>query len=114
MAEYRSGRPVEAAARLEDLLKNLAARKPPPGGFLLVQAHTVLAMARHALGRHDEARTALDRAMKVAPALIATPADGDYGGTWHEWLMLHIHLREARLLIESSPGPASDAVPPKP
>ena len=70
------------------------------GRFVQVQARAVLAMAHQALGHSEEARTALVRAQDVFPAKIATPANGDYGVAWHEWLILQIHLREARALIE--------------
>jgi serine/threonine-protein kinase len=100
LLELRSGRPGEAAARLQELLAQLATGKLQAGRFVLVEAHTFLAMAHQALGHRQEARAELSRALEVAPAKIATPARGDYGTAWHEWLMLQIHLREAKELIE--------------
>jgi tetratricopeptide (TPR) repeat protein len=102
LAEYRSGRPADAIVRLEQLLKDLEAGKAKTGRFVPIQAHTTLALAHHSLGQHDRAREALDRALTFAPAKIAVPVNGDYGA-WHEWLTLHIHIREARALIEATP-----------
>ena len=102
LAELRSGRPADAAARLDGLLRQLASGKLQGGRFVQIQTHAVQAMALHASGHDEEARTALARALDVAPAKIATPAKGDYGGAWHEWLMLHIHLREARTCLEGN------------
>jgi hypothetical protein len=62
-------------------------------------------MAEQALGHGEAARTALARALDVAPDKIETPTNGDYGAGWYEWLILQIHLREARTLIE---GPLLD------
>jgi tetratricopeptide (TPR) repeat protein len=101
LAEYRSGRPAEAIERLEQLLKELASGQAKAGRFASVQANAVLAMAHHSLNHHDEARAALSRALTVAPPKIAVPANGDYG-SWHEWLTLHINIREARALIEAT------------
>jgi tetratricopeptide (TPR) repeat protein len=102
LAEYRGGRPADAIVRLEELLEGLANGKWQTGRFVPVQAHAIRAMAHEALGHHDKAREALARARDVAPGKIATPTNGDYGGSWHEWLMLHIYLREARTLIEGA------------
>jgi serine/threonine protein kinase/Tfp pilus assembly protein PilF len=101
LAEYRSGRPAEAVARLEQLLKELAGGQVKAGRFVSVQANATLAMAHQSLGHYDAAHAALSRALTVAPPKIAVPTDGNYG-TWHEWLILQINIREARTLLAST------------
>ena len=115
LAEYRSGRPADATARLDEFFAQLESGKVTGGRFVKIQAYAVQAMAHHALGHAQEARLAFARALNVAPAKIATPTNGDYGGGWYEWLMLQIHLREARGLIDGAlPEPRNAAVAPKP
>jgi tetratricopeptide (TPR) repeat protein len=115
LLDYRANRPTEAILRLEELLRDIEAKRSRPGRFVPVQAHTVLSLAHQALGEEDQARAAYAQALAVAPAKIATPTNGDYG-TWHEWLGLHVHLREARTRLErSSPvtnSPAPSSPPP--
>jgi serine/threonine protein kinase/Tfp pilus assembly protein PilF len=101
LAEYRSGRPAEAIARLEQLLKELGSGQAKAGRFVSVQAHAVLAMSHHSLDHREEARAALFRALTVAPPKTAIPSDGNYG-VWHEWLTLQINIREAQALIEAT------------
>jgi hypothetical protein len=100
LVEYRTGRPADATTRSVELIAQLSDGKLKAGRFVNIQAHAVLAMAEHALGHREAARTALDRALDVAPAKIQTPTNGDYGPGWYDWLILQIHLREARTLIE--------------
>ena len=102
LAEYRSGRPADAIRRSVELIAQVSDEKLKAGRFVKIQARAVLAMAEHALGHREAARTALDRALDVAPDKIETPKNGDYGPGWYEWLILQIHLREARTLIEGN------------
>lgn len=111
LAELRSGRPRAALERAEDLLQHLAAGQWSSGRFVPILSHAVRAMAHQALGQPEEAQAALAQALTVAPAKIAAPTHGDYGPNWPEWLMLQLHLREARSSVESTlPAPAGPSV----
>lgn len=98
LAELRSGKPAQARERLDKLLEDVATGRLQAGRFVRIQAHAVLAMALQAAGHVLEARKALNLARTVAPSKFQTPPDGDYG-SWNEWLILNIHLREATLMV---------------
>ena len=111
LADYRSGHHAQVVRQLESLLDDLSTGQIKAGRFVRVQAYAVLAMAHHSLGHLSEAREALNQARTVAPTKTQIPPNGDYG-SWHEWLTLQIHLREASSMIEGTSAKA--AVPSSP
>jgi WD40 repeat protein/tetratricopeptide (TPR) repeat protein len=65
-----------------------------------VQAYSVLALALHRLNRAGEAREALSKATELAGAKLPRLDSGDLGPNWHNWIIAHTLLREAKALIE--------------
>jgi tetratricopeptide (TPR) repeat protein len=90
LAKFRSG---EFSAALD--LLDLALAKP---GVIErdVQALSVKAMSLRALGRAAEASTTFEDAMSLWNEKLKTPAKGDYGLGFHDWLIADILLREAQ------------------
>ncbi len=107
LVELRSGQAARASERMQSLLADVEAGRVQAGRFARVLANTILALAECAGGRKTESLQALQTARTVAPGKIQKPADGDYGGSWHEWLILQILLRESSAAIERA-GAVSD------
>jgi WD40 repeat protein/tRNA A-37 threonylcarbamoyl transferase component Bud32 len=98
-ALYRAGRQEEAVRRLDEAVKS-------PGQGRTVWASLFLAMAHHALGHLDEARRALDRAVReLEPGPGTEPREVDAGSrvTWNERIELTLVRREAEALLNTSP-----------
>ena len=64
------------------------------------QTYSVLAMALHRLNRGSEAREALSKATELAQAKLPRLDSGDLSPNWHNWIIAHTLLREAKALIE--------------
>ena len=73
-----------------------------------VQAYSVLAMALQRLNRAGEAREAWSKATELAEAKLPRLDSGDLGRDWHDWLIAHTLLREAKALIEGGAKASSE------
>jgi eukaryotic-like serine/threonine-protein kinase len=65
-----------------------------------VQAYMVLAMASHQLNQRDQARAALEKGGKIAETKLPKLESADLGSEWHDWIIAHALMREAKALIE--------------
>ncbi len=99
LARYRAGHwdgAEEAAARAV----TLAREAPHPVNE--AASSLVLALARHRLGETDAARRALDEGAGLVAEHWPEP-DRGLGDSWHDILITHLLLREARAIIEGWP-----------
>ena len=97
LSEYRCGR-FENAVKVAS--ECLADPHCPAGCRPL--ASPVLAMAHYRAGHTEEARAALQAAVEDLSKGWFDDTRKDLGGSWHDWLIGHILLREARGLIEGT------------
>jgi tetratricopeptide (TPR) repeat protein/predicted Ser/Thr protein kinase len=102
LADYRGGHAGDAVTRLEELIQRISQGKFRRSRMVDVQTRAVLAMAVHELGDDKTAHKWLKEALEIAPAKIEIPSNGDYSGSWPEWLVLNLHLREAQSLLSAS------------
>ena len=119
LAECRAGRYEQAAGWLEKCRTS----QPDARAARTIAADAYLAIARHRLGQEQEARTALERAVRRAGKDLP-PADSGYLDTnaivgMDNWLLAQTALREAeQLVLGRQPPPAPQAsgppVPPLP
>ena len=102
LAEYRQG---HFAAAVEWGQKTLLAT-----GKVLerdAQAYAVLTMAQPQLKHADEARAALGKAVELTQTKLPRLDSGDLGQLWHDLVVAHILLREAKALIEGETDPTN-------
>ena len=99
LAEYRQGRFDSAAEWERKALSEEGIDNPRD-----VQACMVLAMACHQLHQWDQARAALAKGGKIAEAKLPKLESGDLGSSWHDWIIAHALMREAKGLIEGEAG----------
>jgi tetratricopeptide (TPR) repeat protein len=101
-AEHRLGRFPEAVDWLQKVVlqTNDVERT--------VQAHAVLAMAQHRLGRKEEARAALANATGLADTRLGKPGSGTLDEQWHDWIIAHLLIREASELIGLPPATGAE------
>jgi tetratricopeptide (TPR) repeat protein len=97
LTEYRQGRFASAA---EWLLK---VSDQPDDNYRTVQAHMVLAMTQYQLKQTDEARATLAKGLEIANARFPKSGRASLDGQWHDWIIAHVLMREARALIEGPP-----------
>jgi hypothetical protein len=95
LSEYRQGRFESAIALADRCLKD-----PRCHPNCRLAASTVLAMAHHRAGHGEETRIALQIAAEEAGKGWFSDERTDLGNSWHDRLIGHILLREARELIE--------------
>lgn len=105
LSEYRCGR-FENAAKIAS--ERLADPRCPVNCRPL--ASPVVAMAQYRAGRIESARTALQAAEKDLKKGWFDDTRKDLGKSWHDWVIGHILLREARKLIEGIDEPPPVAV----
>jgi len=65
-----------------------------------VDAHMVLAMAQQKLNQPEAARATLTNGMAIANDRFPKSGKGGVGDQWHDWIIAHALIREARALIE--------------
>ena len=102
LAEYRQGRFSSAEQWSKRSLSARAAKQ-----VTAVAASAVQAMAQQQLKRPDEPRKTLAEAVELAQAKLPRLESGDLGEDWPEWLIAHILLREAKLVLDGG-AQASD------
>lgn len=103
LARYRSGNwtgAADAAARAVTLAREAT------NTVSLASSSLVLAMARHRLGEAEAARHALDEGAGLIAQHWPEPERG-LGESWHDILIAHVLLREARALIEGEKLPGT-------
>jgi hypothetical protein len=91
MALYRCRGHEEAVARAGTALKTSGM---PPSYY--VAANLVLALARHRLGRPEDARAAFNEATAIKLPAEGTP---QFSGEWNDLLICRFLRREAEALL---------------
>jgi serine/threonine protein kinase len=101
MADYRAGHFTGAIDWLERLSPRIG------GSHLDSAAFAVQALARHRLGRAQEARSALAHSQAILAAKMPNPKAGrPFANDWHDWLRALILCREAEGLLGANGAPA--------
>ena len=67
-----------------------------------VQAHMVLTMAQQKLNQPEAARATLASGIAIADSNFPKSGKGGVGDQWHDWIIAHALIREARALIEGA------------
>jgi tetratricopeptide (TPR) repeat protein len=93
LAEYRLGQYAHAEGWLR---QSLAANN---SGNLVILARLALTMTCHQLGKTNVARYALVDAFEFGEKSFVNPATSDFGENWHDVLISHILLEEAKALV---------------
>ena len=62
-------------------------------------AYAVLAMAQHRLGHATDAQSALAKAVDLTQTKLPPLDRGNLGEDWHDVVIAHLLLREAKALI---------------
>jgi tetratricopeptide (TPR) repeat protein len=96
LAHYCAGQFEKARQRLQEALQADTTGAARPLNWL------VLAMVSHRLGRADEARQWLDKAVQAIDAAQKTRSPGEVGGFLphpHDWLACLVLRREAEMLV---------------
>ena len=86
LSEYRSGNYNEAVHLLQRVLPEDIGSRPR------TEAYLILAMAQHQLNQPEASRASFAKAMEVVNKL---PKGGDFDDDWHDWIIIHVLLREA-------------------
>ncbi|MCA9112277.1 MAG: tetratricopeptide repeat protein, partial [Planctomycetaceae bacterium] len=96
MAEYRSGRYVEAIRRLQS---SRAANKS--NSLIDSVSHFYEAMAQHQLGRPLAARSAYDAGFDIFTTKVPKVDGSQLPRDWHDVLVCHMSQREAEALLKA-------------
>jgi Flp pilus assembly protein TadD len=94
LAEYRQGRFASAAEWLQKVLAQNG------DTYRTVQAYITLAMAQHQLNQTDQARVTLAKGLEIAETRFPKPGKASLDEQWHDWIIAHVLMREAKGLIE--------------
>jgi len=95
LAEYRQRHFTNAVEWMQRVLVKTGEER-----FRDVQASMVLAMAQYQLNQLDQARASLAEGFGIADKHLPKLESGDLGGSWHDWLIAHILVSEAKALVE--------------
>jgi len=101
LAEYRQGHFASAAEWLRKVDGQTGDM------YRTVQAHMALAMAQHQLKQTEEARVTLAKGLEIADTHFPKPGKASLDEQWHDWIIAHTLMREARALIEDGPKTGS-------
>jgi Flp pilus assembly protein TadD len=93
LAEYRQGRFASAAEWSQKALGRTN------DNYRTVQAHMTLAMAQLQLNQTEQARVTLAKGLELAEARFPKAGKG-LDDQWHDWIIAHVLMREAKALIE--------------
>ena len=97
LADYRSGNFDSAAERVQEIL----GPKAFAFAFQVAQAYVILALSDSRLGKLDEARDALAKAINIEETKAPQPQDPDFGRAWKEdWILVHALINEAKGLLD--------------
>jgi TolA-binding protein len=97
LAEYRQGRFASAAEWLQKVIGQTGDM------YRMVQAHMALAMAQHQLKQTEAARVTLAKGLEIANARFPKSGSHSLDEQWHDWIIAHFLMREAKALIEGAP-----------
>jgi tetratricopeptide (TPR) repeat protein len=100
LAEYRNGNYNEAVHLLQRILPEDIGSRPR------TEAYLILAMTQHKLNQPEASRASFAKAMEVVNKL---PKGGDFDDDWHDWIIIHVLLREALGLNPNFGNPVSSA-----
>ena len=103
LAEYRQGRFASAAEWLQKVLGR------SDDIYRTVQAQMTLAMAQYQLKQAEEARVTLAKGLELAEARFPKPGKASLDEQWHDWIIAHVLMREAKALIEGASGQTQEA-----
>jgi len=103
LAEYRQGRFANAAEWLQKALGR------SDDIYRTVQAHMTLAMAQYQLQQIEEARGTQAKGLKLAEARFPKAGKANLDEQWHDWIIAHVLIREAKALIEGASGNPQEA-----
>jgi serine/threonine protein kinase/Flp pilus assembly protein TadD len=98
LAEYRQGRFASASEWLQPVLGKTS------DIYRTVQAHMTLAMAQHQLNQTEQARATLAKGLELAEARFPKPGKTGLDEQWHDWIIAHVLMREAKASIEDKSG----------
>jgi tetratricopeptide (TPR) repeat protein len=96
LAAYRLKKPHTAETAVR---KALAGRAAPWN--LAVPAYLVLAMSQQQRGQTREAGESLARARQLFEEQAPRPGSEAFAGSWNDWLMCRVLLREAEALLRA-------------
>ncbi len=94
LAEYRQGRWASAVEWTEQALTDPGVNERD------AEAYLILAMAKQHLNQPGEAHAALAKAVEIAETKLPKLESGDLGELWGDWIIAHVLMSEAKLLIE--------------
>jgi serine/threonine protein kinase/Flp pilus assembly protein TadD len=94
LAEYRQGRFASATEWLQKVVDR------SNDVYRTVQAHMTLAMAQHQLNQTEQARVTLAKGLELAEARFPKSGKAGLDEQWHDWIIAHVLMREAKALIE--------------
>jgi serine/threonine-protein kinase len=103
LAEYRQGRFASAVDWLQPVLGQSG------DVYRTVQAHMTLAMAQHQLNQTEQARATLAKGLEIAEARFPKHGKTGLDEQWHDWIIAHVLMREAKALIDGQPGQTQKA-----
>jgi hypothetical protein len=103
LAEYRQGRFAGAAEWLQTVLSRTN------DTYRTVQAHMTLAMAQYQLKQTEAARVTLAKGLELAETRFPKPGNASLDEQWHDWIIAHFLMREAKALIEGKQGQTQEA-----
>jgi hypothetical protein len=109
LLEYRRGNFAAAAQQLASVLK-----EKDLNWNVTIPGHLWLAMVQYRLGKSEDARASLARAVEIMdqtrPSVFpkatedgghqGTPHPGVHHRDWHDWLMCQVWRREAERLLK--------------
>jgi tetratricopeptide (TPR) repeat protein len=100
LAEYRLGQfesAIDWVGKSIGQPTMVTGPRPEPAAYL------VLAMAQHRLDRPHEARAALTKGADIVNARLLRTENTTLDENWVDWLVAHILLREAQVLLAGRP-----------
>jgi len=103
LAEYRQGRFASAADWLQKVLGQ------SDDIYRTVQAHMTLAMAQYQLKQTEQARVTLAKGLEIAEKRFPKAGKASLDERWHDWIIAHVLMREAKELIEGKSGHTQEA-----
>ena len=69
--------------------------------------HRTLAMAQHQLNQTEQARVTLVKGLEIAEARFPKAGKASLDEQWHDWIIAHVLMREAKALIEGKSAQAT-------
>ena len=67
-----------------------------------------LAMAQYQLKQTEAARVTLAKGLEIAETRFPASGKASLDEQWHDWIVAHVLMREAKALIEGQPATAID------